>query len=334
MKSLFLFFVPFIFNIAKFTTSAAIATPNFYGDINREVDCAYFNNNPDTVYARAKAVAGSKRHAKRAIGPWKIVGEGKNFPVEDCFKLITDPKKVIIFSVDGDFEKLRAFPRGPGMLQLKLARGPNAPTTPAPVPSFIDDASFDGVVFGFSESEYGPEHAYTKEQVGTFLGEYKNVQVSTKRFIQLNSVLVQRSPSGTFSKLFNENPTGIIAYQTNRASGSKIVNSAEIAAKLEAPRFLPVFFDVGNRTDVNRDDEPSSEGTEGPVTEESAGSDEPETQETGETGFPTDETEAPAPDTAAPETTTESTGGATSVVTGQLLEIVAALLSIAFYRIM
>lgn len=237
MKFLTLFLCIIPFSWAQLATEST-----FFGPIVSEADCAIFNDNPTMNMARAKAVF--KRTATNgSVSPWRITGEkSSSFPIDDCYKKLTDPRKIILFSIDGDYGKLKSFPRGPGWLQLKVARGPNAEATPLPhIPTFLDDNSFESVVFSFAESEVGSEANYSPQHIEQMLTQMRNIEGRATRFIQLNSALISRTPKETFKDLSG---TGIIVYQETKATDANVIDGQEVASRLGVES-KAVLFDVG-----------------------------------------------------------------------------------------
>lgn len=240
MKFLTLFFCTIPLTWAQLATQST-----FFGPIVSEVDCALFNDNPTMNMARAKAVY--KRTTNGSISPWRITGEKSSgsFPVDDCYKKLTDPRKMILFSIESDYGKLKSFPRGPGWMLLKVARGPNSEAAVLPhIPTFMDDNSFESVVFSFAESEVGSEANYSPDHIDQMLTQMRSIEVRAPRFIQLNSALISRTPKETFKELSNSTQAGIIVYQENKSTDSNMIDGQEVASRLGVES-KAVLFDVG-----------------------------------------------------------------------------------------
>lgn len=204
--------VVLIIVLATFVSGGDI-NQSYFGKIESLSDCERFNGSPGKDFARATASASGSSALSR--GTWKIVGNSSRFAVEDCYKKIVEPKKIIIFSISKDFEKLKVFPRGPGWLQVKVAKGPNAAAEPDHVPPSLDDGSFKAVVFGLAESEDGADGGYSKEQLNRLIRVHDVTEVRAERFIQLNNILVQHSPTNVLRLITDQSAVGIILYQEN-----------------------------------------------------------------------------------------------------------------------
>lgn len=273
--------------------SASIGQSSFYGTISSAEDCERFNNNPGKAFARAIATAiGS---TTRGRGTWKIVGMTKKFAVEDCYKRITDPGKRIIISVAKDFDKLKLFPRGPGWLQLNVAKGPNSGPDPEHVPTFIDDDSFQAVVFGLSEGEVGADASYGRDQIDRLVKLHDNAEVRADRYIQLNSALLERSSSDVFRSIADLGTTSVLVYQDRDGAvdGRALIGrlgSSDVNFLMEAG--MPSFFkeevvanpnDSSSTTEATKPSPTDPEGGSGetgatessgePSTDDSAGQD-------------------------------------------------------------
>lgn len=242
---------------------AEILPSTFFGTITKEADCHYFNENPDLTIARAKAFSNAST--------WKIAGETA-FPVSDCYKTLTDPRKKILFSIDGDYGKLKSFPRGPGWMQVPVVRGPNVETTPAKIPSPLEDGAFEKVIFSFAESETGLETRYTSGQMEQMIAAMKSIEGrGATRFLQLNSVLINRTPKSTFKGFTDELPAGIVIYQEQKAEEETAVVVEGIVDRLGVDS-ESLLFDVGARRVDNIPqaleffDEGDSETTVHPIT--------------------------------------------------------------------
>lgn len=202
--------VVLIIVLATFVSGGGI-TQSYYGKIESLADCERFNDSPGRNFARATASASGSAALSR--GTWKIVGNSSRFAVEDCYKKLVDPKKIIIFTISKEFEKLKVFPRGQGWLNLKVVKGPNAAAEPDHVPPSLDDASFKAVVFGLVETEAGPDTGYSKEQLNRLIRVHDAAEVRAERFIQLNNVLVQHSAANVLRLIADQSGAGIVLYQ-------------------------------------------------------------------------------------------------------------------------
>lgn len=300
--------------LASALVSANIGETSYYGQITTLEDCEKFNQIPEFQMARATVTATG---AGRSRGTWRIEGPGKKFLVEDCFKKIVEPNKNIMFTVTKDFEKLKVFPKGPGLLQVNVGVGPNGPAdAPEPVPTFLDDESFNGVYFGLAESETGGAAAYTKEHIDLLMKMHDMAEVRAERFVLLNSGLVQRADSKVFSAIAGSTTASVVLYQEKSAD----VDPKALAGRLgsEDVNFLfPVVGIENYLAQAWRADTPpasSSSSTEEITTEHH-----------------TVPTEAP-PDTEHTEAPAEHTGTpAHSGVSALAGTVSMALLGLSFY---
>lgn len=208
-----------------------------FGTIQSLQDCERFNSNHVKNIARATAVAsGTSAH-----GYWNIVGGSGEFVVQECYRKLTNPKKVILFTVQRDFEKLKYFPVGPGWLHVNVAKGPNGGDYVDTLA--IDDNSFRAVVFGLSESQEGPETSYTSQQIAKIMQQRATIDVQSESYILLNSEFVMRSPPEVFHPIVEEGPVGIMVYQSQEAA----ISSATLANRIGTTD-IHFLMDVTDKT--------------------------------------------------------------------------------------
>lgn len=212
----------------------------FYGQINSTEDCTKFKQSKDALFARALATDPSNDTAAE----WFISGDPP-FSVEDCLKLIAGTKKAIIITMP-NISIANTFPKGNALLQMKVARGPNAKEDPdsVQITTFAEDSPFLGVVVGFAESEEGNQGEYSKVQIVEIVQQLQAIpETLKKRYIQLSTDLVASSLEETFEPLHSAKISGVIAYQTPQ-SGLALTKK-DVAQKLglnAANMFLDTNF--------------------------------------------------------------------------------------------
>lgn len=257
MKSLLLSIFSVLATISL--VSAEVGQSSYYGTISTLEDCEKFNNNEQKEIARA--IATGPAPSRNSAFTWRILGaNSKKFNISECFKKITNPRKTIIFHVTKDFDKLKAFPRGPAWLQVNVAKGPNVDTEPHHFPTMLDDAAFEAVVFGLSESETGVEESYTKEQIDRLLRFYNHTVCTAERFVQLNSALLERSSTDALRSLADQASVKVMVYQEKEAA----VDGKKMIDRLGA-KDVNFLLDVGMRSYFKREAEEGEDASEVPT---------------------------------------------------------------------
>lgn len=228
-----------LFFLAISLSNATRKNSQFFGVIKDVKDCERFNLDPVKNIARASVFM----EGSRSRGSWIIKTNQTNFAVEECFKRISNPSKIILISVAKHFDKLRTFPRGPAWLHVNVAQGPNGATATEQLPIVLGDSSFKAVVFGMNESEVGPDATYTKEQIVQLMKLMSTTDVQGEKYILLNSVLLMRSAPEVFHPIAEEGPVGVLVYQ----EGETAAKSTDIVNRL-ATNDVQFLMDVSDQS--------------------------------------------------------------------------------------